>query len=100
MINIEGKRFVDEGENFRNYTYAQFGKKVLNSRKVKRGKYLTTKLSIFCVMSIISQATFVEASTLEILMEKAHGLDKKTALQTINDYNKACTSNKPFDPHL
>ena len=29
-INAKGERFVDEGENFRNYTYAQFGKAVLD----------------------------------------------------------------------
>ena len=26
MINANGKRFLDEGKNFRNYTYAQYGK--------------------------------------------------------------------------
>ena len=29
MINSKGNRFLDEGLNFRNYTYAQFGRKVL-----------------------------------------------------------------------
>ena len=29
MINANGKRFLDEGKNFRNYTYAQYGAKVL-----------------------------------------------------------------------
>ncbi|PPQ89645.1 hypothetical protein CVT25_013832 [Psilocybe cyanescens] len=29
MVNINGLRFVDEGEDFRNYTYAKFGKAIL-----------------------------------------------------------------------
>ncbi|MEM9756372.1 MAG: FAD-dependent oxidoreductase, partial [Pseudomonadota bacterium] len=29
MLNARGERFVDEGINFRNYTYAQFGRAVL-----------------------------------------------------------------------
>ncbi|KAK0645365.1 Fumarate reductase flavoprotein subunit [Lasiodiplodia hormozganensis] len=29
MVNIDGERFVDEGVDFRNYTYARFGKAVL-----------------------------------------------------------------------
>ncbi|KAJ7758542.1 hypothetical protein DFH07DRAFT_452264 [Mycena maculata] len=29
MVNSAGKRFVDEGEDFRNYTYAKFGKAIL-----------------------------------------------------------------------
>src|SRR5690606_4718010 len=29
MINAEGKRFVDEGADFRNYTYAKYGRVIL-----------------------------------------------------------------------
>ncbi|TCD69014.1 hypothetical protein EIP91_009077 [Steccherinum ochraceum] len=29
MLNANGHRFVDEGEDFRNYTYAKFGKEIL-----------------------------------------------------------------------
>jgi succinate dehydrogenase/fumarate reductase flavoprotein subunit len=29
MVNVEGKRFVDEGQDFRNYTYAKFGRAIL-----------------------------------------------------------------------
>ncbi len=29
MVNAEGKRFVDEGADFRNYTYAKYGRVVL-----------------------------------------------------------------------
>ena len=30
MVNATGKRFVDEGADFRNYTYAKYGKEILN----------------------------------------------------------------------
>ena len=29
MVNAEGRRFVDEGEDFRNYTYAKYGRRIL-----------------------------------------------------------------------
>ncbi|PPQ67543.1 hypothetical protein CVT26_006843 [Gymnopilus dilepis] len=29
MVNANGRRFVDEGEDFRNYTYAKFGRAIL-----------------------------------------------------------------------
>ncbi|KAF9640116.1 hypothetical protein BFW01_g11922 [Lasiodiplodia theobromae] len=32
MVNVDGERFVDEGVDFRNYTYARFGKAVLGQR--------------------------------------------------------------------
>ncbi|KAK2465203.1 hypothetical protein APHAL10511_002557 [Amanita phalloides] len=30
MVNMDGKRFVDEGEDYRNYTYAKFGRAILS----------------------------------------------------------------------
>ena len=99
MINIEGKRFVDEGENFRNYTYAQFGKKVIEQPKSQAWQIFDNKvIHLLYDEYHFKKATFVEASTLNSLMEKTHGLDKKMALQTIVDFNNACSSNKPFDP--
>jgi tricarballylate dehydrogenase len=32
MINRDGKRFVDEGADFRNYTYAKYGREILAQR--------------------------------------------------------------------
>ncbi len=29
MVNREGRRFLDEGADFRNYTYAKYGREVL-----------------------------------------------------------------------
>ena len=29
IVNINGDRFVDEGADFRNYTYAKYGKEIL-----------------------------------------------------------------------
>ena len=29
MLNADGQRFVDEGKDFRNYTYAQFGRAIM-----------------------------------------------------------------------
>ncbi|RPD62820.1 FAD/NAD(P)-binding domain-containing protein [Lentinus tigrinus ALCF2SS1-6] len=30
MLNAKGERFVDEGEDFRNYTYAKFGREIMS----------------------------------------------------------------------
>ena len=35
IINLNGKRFVDEGADFRNYTYAKYGKETLKQDKQK-----------------------------------------------------------------
>ena len=99
MINIEGKRFVDEGENFRNYTYAQFGKKVIEQPKSQAWQIFDNKvIDLLYDEYHFEKATFVEALTLDGLIEKTEDLDKEVALQTINDFNHACSYNKPFDP--
>ena len=36
MINRDGKRFVDEGADFRNYTYAKYGREILAQRDSMR----------------------------------------------------------------
>ena len=32
VVNADGERFVDEGADFRNYTYAKYGREILASR--------------------------------------------------------------------
>ena len=69
MINIEGKRFVDEGENFRNYTYAQFGKKVIEQPKSQAWQIFDNKvIELLYDEYHFKKATFVEAPTLNSLM--------------------------------
>ena len=36
MVNADGKRFVDEGADFRNYTYAKYGREVLQQPRPVR----------------------------------------------------------------
>ena len=33
IVNADGKRFVDEGADFRNYTYAKYGKQILTPKE-------------------------------------------------------------------
>jgi len=71
-----GQRFVDEGQNFRNYTYAQFGRAILQQpgnfawqifdRKVEHLLYDEYRFK---------HATFVEADTLEDLTSKMQDVD-------------------------
>ena len=42
-INAEGKRFVDEGADFRNYTYAKYGRVILSSPSSSPGRSSTPK---------------------------------------------------------
>ena len=45
-------------------------------------------------------ASFVEADTLEELVEKLDGVDKTQALKTLQEYNAAVDKDRPFDPTI
>ncbi len=99
MVNARGERFVDEGINFRNYTYAQFGRAVLEQPGHFAWQIFDAK-----VMDLLygeyhfEDAHFIEAGTLEALVEKLDGVDAKAALRTLNGFNDAVDFATPFDP--
>jgi tricarballylate dehydrogenase len=101
MVNATGRRFVDEGADFRNYTYAKYGRVILEQpgqfawqifdRKVKplqRDEYN------------IRRITKVTANTLEELAAKLDGVDAKEFLATVAAYNAAVRTDIPFNPNV
>lgn len=101
MLNAKGERFVDEGENFRNYTYAQFGKAILEQPGGFAWQLFDKKVEHLLYEEYrFWDASFVEADTLEELVAKLDGVDREKAMQTILDYNDAVEENIPFDPTI
>jgi tricarballylate dehydrogenase len=99
MLNASGTRFVDEGLNFRNYTYAQFGRAVLNQPGGFAWQLFDSKVEHLLYDEYrFEHASFVEASTLEDLVRKLEGVDTANALQTINTFNESVDHTVPFEP--
>lgn len=99
MLNAHGHRFVDEGENFRNYTYAQFGRAVLEQDGHLAWQVFDSKVTeLLYGEYTFHDAHFVKADTLEDLCAKMEGVDAKEALRTLTDYNAAVDEATPFDP--
>ena len=99
MVNALGERFVDEGENFRNYTYAQFGRAVLEQPGHFAWQIFDAKVSDLLYAEYrFHDAHFVEADTLESLCTKLDGVDKKDAFATLAAFNAAVDNDTPFDP--
>jgi tricarballylate dehydrogenase len=101
MINAAGRRFVDEGADFRNYTYAKYGRVVLEQpgqfawqifdRKVKhllRDEYN------------IRQITKVTADTIEEFAQKLDGVNAVAFLDTVREWNAAVRTDIPFNPNV
>ncbi|MEM8743521.1 MAG: FAD-dependent tricarballylate dehydrogenase TcuA [Pseudomonadota bacterium] len=99
MLNAEGQRFVDEGINFRNYTYAQFGRAVLEQPGHFAWQVFDAKVfDLLYEEYRFKDAHFVEAETLDALVEKMEGVDKHAALRTLSDFNEAVDDSVAFDP--
>jgi len=99
MLNANGARFVDEGENFRNYTYAQFGRAILEQPGRFAWQIFDAKVTPLLYEEYrFEHASFVEADTLESLVQQLDDVDTAAALKTLYEYNAAVDEQLDFDP--
>ncbi len=101
MINAKGKRFLDEGKNFRNYTYAQYGRKVLEQPGHFAWQVFDSKVfDLLYEEYRFKDAHFVEGKTIDELISKMDNIDKIETKKTIREYNSAVDTNITFDPTI
>ena len=101
MVNARGERFVDEGADFRNYTYARYGREVLNQPGQFAWQVFDAKVTHLLRDEYrIKQVTRVEAPTLEALAARLEGVDARVFLTTVAEYNAAVDESVAFDPTL
>ncbi|MDC1280895.1 FAD-dependent tricarballylate dehydrogenase TcuA [bacterium] len=101
MVNAEGKRFLDEGKNFRNYTYAQYGRKVLEQSGNFAWQIFDSKVfDLLYEEYRFHDAHFVEGTTLDEIISKLEGVDKNEVKKTIQEYNASIDSKIEFDPTI
>jgi len=97
-LNAEGKRFVDEGADFRNYTYAKYGRVILGQPGQFAWQIFDAKVKGQLRDEYrIKQVTKVRADTLEELVKKMEGVNAEAALREIREYNKAVRKDAPFN---
>ena len=90
MVNLDGRRFVDEGEDYRNLTYVKFGKAIM-------GQPHRTAVQIFDQKTVhrlrdeyrIKQVTKHEAGTIGELAGLLE-IDPAALEATVSAYNAAC----------
>jgi len=100
-INAEGRRFVDEGADFRNYTYAKYGRVILSQPGQFAWQVFDAKVkSQLRDEYRIKQVTKVTANTLEELVKKLDDVDADAALKEIKAYNAAVRTDIPFNPNI
>jgi tricarballylate dehydrogenase len=100
MVNARGERFVDEGKDFRNYTYAQFGRSVLEQPGHLAWQIFDAKVDHLLYGEYrFHDAHFVQADSLDALVDELYGIEDKARLRaTIDAFNAAVDEAVPFDP--
>jgi tricarballylate dehydrogenase len=99
MVNANGERFVDEGADFRNYTYAKYGRVILNQPGMFAWQIFDAKvIPMLRDEYRIRQVTKAKADTLEQLAPKLEGVDPQAFLKTVAEYNQAVRTDVAFNP--
>lgn len=101
MINANGERFVDEGADYRNYTYAKYGNIILSQPGHFAWQIFDNKVRHLLRDEYrIRQVTKVTADSIEELVARIEDIDQETSLKTIRAFNAAVRKDVPFDPNI
>ena len=99
IVNAHGERFVDEGADFRNYTYAKYGRAMLEQPGQFAWQVFDAKATHLLRDEYrIREVTKVTADSLEALAEKLEDVDPAGFLRTVTAYNAAVRTDVAFDP--
>ena len=101
MVNSHGRRFVDEGADFRNYTYAKYGGEIMKQPGHFAWQIFDAKTTHLLRDEYhIREITKVKADSLEELLPHLDGVDAETCLQEIREFNAAVRQDVPFNPNI
>ena len=101
VVNARGERFLDEGADFRNYTYARYGREVLEQPGRFAWQVFDARVAgLLRDEYRQSHATAVVAGSVEELAGRLEGVDEQGFLRTVRDYNGAVRRDVPFNPSV
>ena len=101
LVNASGRRFLDEGADFRNYTYAKYGATVLQQPGQFAWQIFDQKVKHLLRDEYkIRQITKVTASGIEDFAHKLEDVDAAEFLKTVREWNKAVRADIPFNPNV
>lgn len=101
LVNARGERFLDEGYDFRNYTYARYGREVLAQPGMRAWQIFDQQVTgLLRDEYRIKEVTKIKADTLEQLASRMDGIDTDRFLRTVHEFNQAVRTDVPFDPNV
>lgn len=99
VVNRDGRRFVDEGADFRNYTYAKYGREILKQPGRQAFQLFDAKtIPLLRDEYRHRAATKSHAQSLAQLADEMQ-IDPDALQRTVADFNVHCTD-APFSPSV
>jgi tricarballylate dehydrogenase len=99
IVNLRGQRFVDEGADFRNYTYVPYGREIL--KQPRRAAFQLFDAKVVHLLRDeyrIREVTKATADSIEELADKLE-IDRAGLVRTVREYN-AAVQEGPFNPAI
>ena len=98
VVNREGRRFIDEGADFRNYTYARYGAEILRQPGAIAAQLFDARTMPLARADEYESpgVSRVEAETVGELAD-ALGFDRAGLERTVSEFNVS-VNDAPFDP--
>ena len=99
IVNIDGERFVDEGADFRNYTYVTYGRELLRQPQGVAFQIFDDKVKHLLRDEYrIPQVTMASAKTIEELADRLD-INKERLVQTVGEFN-AGVQEREYNPSI
>lgn len=101
VVNAHGKRFVDEGLDFRNYTYSSMGASVMQQPSGVAWQIFDEHSHHLLPDEYRGRnVTRIQADSLQALAEQMEGVNVPALLDTLTSYNAAVQREVPFNPAI
>ena len=99
IVNTDGQRFLDEGEDFRNYTYAKFGGRILEQPGGIAFQVIDATLRPMLRTEEYDMPG-ISVSTADSVGELADliNVDRAALEKTVSEFNNSIDRSIPFDP--
>jgi len=101
IVNARGQRFLDEGADFRNYTYARYGREILSQPgQVAWQVFDQQTAHLLRDEYRIREVSKVTAPTIEKLAAGMDGVDERAFAETVERFNESVRRDVPFNPNV
>lgn len=96
ILNHNGERFVDEGEDIRSHTYAKFGRRIFEQPYREAFVIEDAKTNEFITHG--GPTDPVKADSIEALVARLGIENPERAVETFEEYNAACANDVEIEP--